>query len=147
LSPFFDDARRAPEARRCPAHGNYSLHFLHGVAAAFLIVWSQTDTETEREALTMDEKKLDASISSGWYLLGGLAVGAVAGLLLAPKKGSETLEDISAWRERARQKTRAVLTQIGTIPQHVRAAARSAKAEANEAFDETHNKTKEFASK
>ena len=95
----------------------------------------------------MDDRK-DTSISSGWYLLGGLVIGAVAGVLLAPKKGSETLEDLDAWRNRAREKTRHALSRIGSvIPGRVKAAAAAGAVEggASEVFNEAREKAKEFA--
>jgi gas vesicle protein len=96
----------------------------------------------------MDEQKKDSSISSGWYLLGGLAIGAAAGLLLAPKKGSETLEDLEAWRLRAREKARSAITRIGNaIPGRVKAAAAAGAVNggARQAISDTVDKVKTFA--
>jgi|GEM_PF-2877464 len=93
----------------------------------------------------MNEQNKDAGISSGWYLLGGLAIGAVAGVLLAPKKGSETIEDLQAWRLRARAKAQNALARISSaIPSRVKAAAAvgAAKGGASEAFDETRDGVK-----
>ncbi|MFI5361935.1 MAG: YtxH domain-containing protein [Elusimicrobiota bacterium] len=82
----------------------------------------------------MEDQKKDKPVSAGWYLLGGLAVGAAAGLLLAPKKGSETLEDIAAWRLRTREKTRNLLSRIGS----------STKSGVDEAIQKSREKAKEF---
>jgi hypothetical protein len=93
----------------------------------------------------MNDQKKDAGISSGWYLLGGLAVGAAAGLLLAPKKGSETLDDLQQWRLRARAKAGNAIARIGSaLPSRVRAAAAAGalKGGAGEAFDETRDGAK-----
>lgn len=93
----------------------------------------------------MIEENKDAGISSGWYLLGGLALGAVAGVLLAPKKGSETLEDLQAWRLKARAKAQDALTRISSaLPTRVKAAAAvgAAKGGIGEAFDETRDGAK-----
>ena len=95
----------------------------------------------------MDDLKKDASYSSGWYLLGGLVVGAAAGLLLAPKKGSETRDDIDAWRRRTNTKTRDLLTRIGSaLPARVKAAAAfgAVKSGTSEAFHESRDKAKQF---
>ena len=96
----------------------------------------------------MDDRKKDSSISSGWYLLGGLVVGAAAGLLLAPKKGSETREDLEALRDRAREKTRNALSRIGSsLPGRVKAAAAvgAAQSGAKELFNESRDTAKEFS--
>lgn len=95
----------------------------------------------------MDEMKKKGAISSGLYFLGGVAVGAAAGLLLAPKKGSETREDISAWGRRSREKTRSMLTRIkGALPIRVKAAGAfgAVKGGASEAFHEVRDKVKHF---
>ena len=95
----------------------------------------------------MEERKNATSTSSGWYLLGGLAIGAAAGLLLAPKKGSETRDDISEWGRRSRDKTRSVISRIGSVlPTRVKAAAAVGAVEngAREAFAESREKAKQF---
>jgi gas vesicle protein len=95
----------------------------------------------------MDDPKEDASYSTGWYLLGGLVIGAAAGLLLAPKKGSETLEDIDAWRKRTREKSRDMLARIGNaLPSRVKAAGTfgAVKGATSEAFHESRDKAKQF---
>ncbi len=94
----------------------------------------------------MNDAKKD-SISSGWYLLGGLAVGAAAGLLLAPKKGSETQEDILAWGRRSRENTRSVMSRISAaLPARVKVAAvaGAVKSGAGKAFEQAGEKAKEF---
>ena len=96
----------------------------------------------------MDDRKKGGSISSGWYLLGGLAVGTAAGLLLAPKKGSETREDLGEWGRRSREKARSASSRIGGAPPtRVKAAAAfgAVKSGASEAFDESQEKAKQFA--
>lgn len=45
-------------------------------------------------------------------LLAGAVVGAVAGLLLAPKKGSETREDLADWLAQRRAKGSDLLDRI-----------------------------------
>ena len=70
----------------------------------------------------MEEHK--EGVSSAWYMLGGLLVGAVAGLLLAPKAGSEAREDIKEWSRDKREKVRTMLSKVrGTLPIRVKAAA------------------------
>ena len=60
----------------------------------------------------------------GLGLLGGVVVGAAAGLLLAPKGGSETLDDIAQWRRINRKKALSWLSSIGdALPARVKAAA------------------------
>ena len=53
--------------------------------------------------MVMEEKK---GVSSFTYLIGGFAVGAVCGLLLAPKKGSELREDIGNWGRETKERGR-----------------------------------------
>ena len=49
----------------------------------------------------MEEKgKLQSSLP---YFIGGLALGAVAGILFAPKSGKETREDIAVWLKTRRE--------------------------------------------
>ena len=59
-----------------------------------------------------------------WYLLGGVAIGAVLGILFAPKKGSELREDIGEWGRKGREKGKVLATKLNaTIPLAVKAAA------------------------
>jgi gas vesicle protein len=95
----------------------------------------------------MEDIKKESSFSSVWYLLGGVAIGAAAGLLLAPKKGSETRDDISDWSRRSREKTRSLMTKIGdALPTRVKVAAGvgAVKSGSNEALHEARDGAKKF---
>jgi hypothetical protein len=72
----------------------------------------------------MDIQGEESSTSPVWYLLGGLIVGAAAGLLLAPKSGVETREDIEEWRRNGMEKTRSLFARISdALPTRVKAGA------------------------
>ncbi len=59
----------------------------------------------------MDIKE-DKPLAGAWYLLGGLAVGTAVGLLIAPKKGSESREEIEAWGRRNGERAKSLLARI-----------------------------------
>lgn len=84
--------------------------------------------------------------SAFWYLLGGAVVGTVAGLLLAPKAGIDTREDLQDWRRQARERARSL---INRLPSRVKiaAAAGAIKSGTSEAFTEAKEKaTRQFGS-
>lgn len=69
----------------------------------------------------MEEKKSGGAF---WYLLGGFAAGATVGVLLAPKRGIETREDLGAWGRRGRDRAQTMLSRISAkIPARVKAGA------------------------
>ena len=66
----------------------------------------------------------ESSASPLWYLLGGLIVGAAAGLLLAPQSGVETREDIEEWRQRGMEKARDLFSRVSdALPSRIKAGA------------------------
>ena len=69
--------------------------------------------------------KHEKSPPSGlWYVLAGAAIGAVLGVLFAPKKGSELREDIGEWGRKGREKSRPLMSKLSEmLPLRVKAAA------------------------
>jgi gas vesicle protein len=75
----------------------------------------------------MEIRETNSSRSAGWYLLGGLIVGAAAGLLLAPQSGDDTREDLEAWRRRAAERGRSLIASLGdALPSMAGAGEREA---------------------
>lgn len=64
------------------------------------------------------------------FILGGIA-GAVAGLLLAPKSGKETREDLCDWMDDAVTKGKDTLEVVG---ENIREGVNTGKAKLNKAF-------------
>ena len=96
----------------------------------------------------MDIQEEKSSTSAGWYLLGGIVVGAVAGVLLAPKSGVETREDLEDLRRRGSESARSLIARIGdAMPSRVKAAAvfGAAKGGAKEAVSESRDRLKQFS--
>lgn len=72
----------------------------------------------------MEIREEKSSTSPLWYLLGGLIVGAAAGVLLAPQSGVETREDIEEWRQRGMEKARSLFARINdALPSRIKASA------------------------
>lgn len=92
--------------------------------------------------MTMQTRYEEKPVSGFWYLLGGAAIGTIAGILLAPKAGSETREELSEWRHGARERARQLLDKI---PGRVKAAAAggAVKSGASEAYSEAKEKVRE----
>ena len=91
-----------------------------------------------------DEKKT----SGFWYLVSGLVIGATAGVLLAPKSGVETREDIEEWSKRGRERAEALAKRIReALPSRVKAAAvvGGVKSGAKEAVSTARDGLKQFS--
>jgi len=58
--------------------------------------------------MSHEEKKGSSALA---YMAGGFALGAICGLLLAPKKGSELIEDISDWGRDTKKKSQDLLAR------------------------------------
>lgn len=73
-----------------------------------------------------------------FYFLAGAAVGAVAGILLAPKSGEETREQLTEWMKERREKGAELLHKVKDESlikkEAIAAAARAAK----DAYRETN---------
>jgi gas vesicle protein len=90
----------------------------------------------------------EKSASSVWYLLGGLVIGAAAGVLLAPKSGIETREDIEAWTKRNQERAQSLIARISAaLPARVKAAAAvgAVKGGAKEAVSAARDGLKQFS--
>ncbi|MBI2387820.1 MAG: YtxH domain-containing protein [Elusimicrobia bacterium] len=58
--------------------------------------------------MSHEEKKGSSAFA---YMVGGFALGAVCGLLLAPKKGTELISDIGDWSRDTRKKSQDLLAR------------------------------------
>jgi gas vesicle protein len=87
----------------------------------------------------MEEAKKKSS-SAFLYFLGGVAAGAAAGVLLAPKSGKETREDLNEWTKKSREQAQALLKKVrGSKPSY-----EGVKNGARELIGETREKAGEF---
>jgi len=58
--------------------------------------------------MSNEEKKGSSALA---YMAGGFALGAVCGLLLAPKKGTELMADIGDWGRDTKKKSQDLLAR------------------------------------
>jgi gas vesicle protein len=90
----------------------------------------------------------EESSSGMWYLISGLIVGACAGVLLAPKSGVETREDLSELGRRGKDRAQSLFSRISdVIPTRVKigAAAGAVKGGAREAVSSARDGLKRFS--
>lgn len=88
----------------------------------------------------------EENTSSFGYLLGGFVLGAVCGLLFAPKKGSELIEDIGDWGRDTREKGRELYSRAKDyIPHRVKRSAADAVNAAREAGEQAYRGAKDKA--
>lgn len=88
--------------------------------------------------------------SSFLYLIGGFAVGAVCGLLFAPKKGSELIEDIGDWGRETKERGRELYSRAKeyiphrgrSVPEGIRAAREAGE----KAYDRVKDKVERYES-
>lgn len=95
----------------------------------------------------MDIEREESS-SGVWYLISGLIVGACAGVLLAPKSGEETREDLGELSRRGRERARSLFSRISeSIPSRVKlgAAAGAVKGGVREAASGARDGLKRFS--
>ena len=100
------------------------------------------------KSMNQEEEK---STSSFGMLLGGIVIGAVCGLLLAPKKGSELIEDIEDWGRDTRERGRELYSRAKDyIPHRVKRSASEAVNAARQAGEQAYrgvrNKVDEYGS-
>jgi gas vesicle protein len=103
------------------------------------LAWTGTGGE---ETMNREEE----NTSSFGYLLGGFVLGAVCGLLFAPKKGSELIEDIGDWGRDTREKGRELYSRAKDyIPHRVKRSAADAVNAAREAGEQAYRGVKDKA--
>lgn len=56
-----------------------------------------------------NQEKKESSVLM--YMVGGFALGTICGLLLAPKKGTELIEDISDWGRDTKKKSQDLIAR------------------------------------
>lgn len=88
----------------------------------------------------MDQE--EEKTSSFVYLLGGFALGAVAGLLLAPKKGSELIEDIGDWGRETKERGREIYSRAKEYIPHRGRSVPESIAAAREAGEKAYGRVK-----
>lgn len=90
--------------------------------------------------MIQQEKKAASSFA---YLFGGFALGAVCGLLLAPKKGSELIDDISDWGREKRERGQELYAKAKEyIPHRARRTAAEAVNAARQAGQQAYRGVK-----
>lgn len=90
--------------------------------------------------MKMEEEK---GASSFVYLLGGFALGTVCGLLFAPKKGSELIEDIGEWGRDTKEKSQELYSRAKKyIPHRVKRDIAEGVGAAREAGEEAYSRVK-----
>ncbi|UPT75153.1 MAG: YtxH domain-containing protein [Elusimicrobiota bacterium] len=92
-------------------------------------------------------EKEKGGMSGFWYFVGGAAVGAAAGVLFAPRPGSETRASLEEWRKQNGEKAKGLISRISEkIPARVKAAAfgGAVKSGVSEAAEIGTEKAKDF---
>lgn len=94
----------------------------------------------------MKQEQEKAAFSFG-YLIGGFALGAVCGLLFAPKKGSELMSDITDWGRDTKEAGHELYSRAKEyIPHRVKRSVVGAGREAGEQYGKVKDKIDEFES-
>jgi len=87
-----------------------------------------------------EEEKVTSSFA---FLIGGFALGAVCGLLFAPKKGSELIEDIGDWGRETKEKSKELYSRAKEyIPHRDRRSVPESIAAAREAGERAYGRVK-----
>lgn len=77
------------------------------------------------------------------YMIGGFALGAVCGLLLAPKKGTELIEDITDWGRDTKKRGQELYSRAKEyIPHRVKRSVAEGVGAAREAGEQAYGRVK-----
>jgi gas vesicle protein len=97
-------------------------------------------TAMEGDKTMREEQKATSSFA---YLIGGFALGAVCGLLLAPKKGSELIEDLGEWGRDTKERGQELYSRAKEyIPHRVKRSIAEGVGAAREAGERAFRKDK-----